>query len=72
MVKPMVSELAKAFDRAAQLPDREQQVLASILEEELDDENGWQRRFDETPQVLEMLVRRAKEQYDAGLCTGEI
>jgi hypothetical protein len=72
MIKQMVSELAKPFDRAAQLPDREQQVLASILQEELDDEAGWQRRFDESPQVLEMLVRRAKKQYLAGQCTEDI
>jgi hypothetical protein len=68
----MVSELAKVFDRVAALPDREQRVLASILQGELDDEAAWAQRFDDSPHILEALVKRAKEQYEAGLCTEEL
>jgi hypothetical protein len=70
--KKMVSELEQAIKRASKLPDREQRVLASILEQELDDEAGWARRFEESPQVLEMLVRRAKAQYEAGACSEDL
>ena len=53
------------------MPDREQQVLASILEEELADEVAWSRRLAGSPKVLEMLVNSAKRQYEAGVCTEE-
>lgn len=68
----MISELERAIDRASKLSEREQRVLASILEQELDDEAGWARRFEESPQVLEMLVRRAKTQYEAGHYSEEL
>ena len=59
----------KLMEKAARLPDREQVVLASILERELADEAAWGRRFDSSPATLEMLVKRAKAQFEAGVCT---
>ncbi len=67
----MVNELARVIEKAALLPDREQQVLASILEQELEDEAAWNRRFNDSPETLETLVKRAKAQYEAGVCTEE-
>lgn len=64
--------MKKAFERASKLPEQDQRALASILDLELDDEAGWARRFEETPHVLEMLVRRARAQFEAGECTEEL
>ena len=65
----VVNELVMVIEKAAKLSDREQQVLASILEQELEDEEAWNRRFESSPETLEMLVKRAKAQYESGVCT---
>jgi len=64
----MVTEFEKSVERASKLPARKQQVLAALLEQEMDNDERWDQKFEETPHVLEMLVKRAKEQYEAGLC----
>ncbi len=64
----MVIELEPVFEITSRLPAREQQVLAAIFSEGLEDEGRWSRRFDETPEILKMLVNRAKAQYAEGIC----
>jgi len=65
----MVKQLEVAINKAAELSEREQEVLAAIIEAELADEERWQKRFDETPDTLGRIAERARRQYDAGLCS---
>ena len=63
----MSDRLKLLFDEASKLSEEEQEFLAARLEEELADEQRWQKRFAETPHVLEKLAAEAREAHAKGL-----
>ena len=64
----MVKQLELAVRKAENLSDRDQQVIAAIIEAELADESLWQHQFETSPETLAKLALRAKRQYDEGSC----
>jgi hypothetical protein len=55
----MNASLKKALEAAEQLPDAEQESLAAIILQEIEDERGWDERFARSQSQLEELARRA-------------
>jgi hypothetical protein len=55
----MNAALKRAFEAAKQLPDAEQESLAAIILQEIEDERGWEERFARSQSQLEELARRA-------------
>jgi len=64
----VVKQLEQAVRKVESLSDRDQQVIAAIIETELTDEIHWQQQFDASPDTLAKLALKAKEQFDQGLC----
>ena len=64
----MVKQLEQAMRKAETLSDRDQRTIAAIIEAELADEERWKQRFEETPSTLAEIAKRAKRQYDDGVC----
>lgn len=62
--------MTKLFDKAvaamAELPDNEQDALASLILDEIAAEREWQRRFASTPDTLSALAGRARRHIAAG------
>jgi len=62
--------MTKLFDNAvaaaAQLPEDEQDALASLILDGIAAEREWQRRFAATPDTLSALARRAREHIERG------
>jgi hypothetical protein len=57
----MTTLLEKAFEQATQLPDVEQNALASWLLDELAADRAWSKAFSESEDVLEKLADEAIE-----------
>jgi hypothetical protein len=57
---PMNALLDKALHRVAELPDAEQEAIASLILDEIEAERGWRTRFAATQDALGELVKRAK------------
>ena len=55
----MTKLLKQAFDRAAQLPEVEQDALAAILLAEIEDEARWQASFAKSQAKLAKMARKA-------------
>jgi hypothetical protein len=62
----MNSKLKRALDKAAKLPDSDQERLAAIIEEEMLDEAKWQSAFENSQPQLQRLAEEAREEYRAG------
>ncbi len=62
----MTGLLEKALRRVESLPPKEQDAIASQILETLDDEEGWARRFRDSPHVLRSLAREALEEHRRG------
>jgi cell division inhibitor SulA len=62
----MHSSLEQAISRAAALPEDQQQVLASILLEEMASESRWQQAFASSQDVLKRLAEEALEEDRRG------
>jgi urease gamma subunit len=60
------SELQKAFDEAAKLPDNEQEALGQWLLEEIASERRWDELFLRSPEKLAALAKKALEEHRAG------
>ena len=67
----MTQLLEKAFDRASQLPDEEQDEFARLLLAELDSEQRWSELFarPESEDLLERLAVEALAAHRAGKTT---
>jgi hypothetical protein len=58
--------LKKAFEEASRRPDDEQTLIASIVLDELQDEDLWQQKFARDGAKLEALAAKAREQHARG------
>ena len=62
----MQSELQKAFDEAAKLPDKEQEALGQWLLEEIASEKRWDELFLHSSDKLAALGKKALAEHRAG------
>ena len=62
----MTGLLEEALRRVASLAPQEQDAIASQIMETIDDEEGWARRFRESPAVLRSLAHEALEEHRRG------
>jgi hypothetical protein len=62
----MTQLLEKAFAEAAKLSPEEQDAFARWMLEELEDEQRWQKSFNEAGDVLDRLAEEAIADYRAG------
>ncbi len=60
--------LDHAVAEARKLPDREQDALAALILEEIEDDRRWDEAFARSPGKLAALAARAAEQVRAGQC----
>ena len=65
----MTELLDKAIEAARKLPPDEQDVLGTIILEEIVDETRWANKFAETQDVLETLADEALAELEAGRTT---
>ena len=62
----MTSLLKKAFRKAGQLPQDQQDALAAALLEELDSEDRWRQLLEKSPDALAALANEALAERRAG------
>ena len=62
----MTTLLEKAFEKASQLPDVEQNALAKQLLEDLETEKQWDKKFAESEDILDILADEALEEHKQG------
>jgi hypothetical protein len=65
----MTKLLEKAFKKASELPEAEQNALAKWLLEELESEKKWEKQFAESEDVLDRLADEAVETHKKGKTT---
>jgi len=63
----MTKLLEEAITKIEELPDKEQDIFAKLILEELADEARWDAAFTKSPDVLEQLAAEAEEEDKAGL-----
>ena len=59
--------LEKAIAEVQQLSESEQDAMAQLILEELEDERRWDASFAKSPALLERLLAEAEAEDDAGL-----
>ena len=62
----MNDRLKRAFEKAAELPEGQQDAFAEFLLQELEDEKVWQSKFATSAERLAGLAKEAKSEYRAG------
>ena len=62
----MTKLLEQAVKKAKSLPDSEQDAIASIILEELEDETKWEEKFLASKDTLAKLAYEAMEEEDRG------
>ncbi len=62
----MTKLLEQAVKKAKNLPDSEQDAIASIILEELEDEAKWEKRFSDSKSSLARLASEAMEEGRRG------
>jgi hypothetical protein len=62
----MTELLERAIARLKNLPAREQDAVAAIILEELEDDRRWDEAFAASPDVLVKLAAAAMAEYHAG------
>lgn len=62
----MTQALSDAIAKAAKLPDEEQDVLATILLEEIQSEARWQSLFSDSASLLEAMAAEAIQDLESG------
>ena len=62
----MTTLLQQAFSQAAKLPPIEQDALATLLLEEMADEQRWEKSFAQSQNVLANLAQEALAEFAAG------
>ncbi|MGC4007082.1 MAG: hypothetical protein QM811_29745 [Pirellulales bacterium] len=60
--------LDQAVAKVRDLPDEQQDAIAALILEELEDERRWEDAFAKSPGKLDALLARAKAQVQAGQC----
>jgi hypothetical protein len=60
--------LDRAIEEARKLPDEQQDAIASLILEEIEDDRRWEESFARSPGKLAALAARAVEQVRAGQC----
>ena len=63
----MTEALEKAISEVQQLPEADQNAMAQLILEELEDERRWDAAFARSPEVLEKLLAEAEAEDAAGL-----
>ncbi|MGF1522284.1 MAG: hypothetical protein ACFBSF_08205 [Leptolyngbyaceae cyanobacterium] len=62
----MTELLERAIARLQALPESEQNAIASIILEEIEDERRWDEAFSRSPDILAKLAASAMAEYHAG------
>lgn len=62
----MTKQLESAISRVSGLPEEEQDVIASVILQELESEERWRVAFESSQDQLANLAREAREEYRAG------
>ena len=62
----MTQLLEKAYARITQLPDADQDTIASLILDELDSEEQWSQKFAASADVLSRLAQKALTEHRAG------
>ena len=62
----MTELLEKAIARVKNLSDSEQNAIAAVILEELEDEAKWDKSFADSQDLLASLADEAMEEYAAG------
>lgn len=62
----MTRLLEKALERVRQLPETEQDAIAALIMDELEEENRWDEAFAKSPETLAKLLAEAKADERAG------
>jgi hypothetical protein len=63
---PMTRLLEQAIEKVRKLAPSEQDAIASIILEELADEDRWERSFETSPEKLEYLLEQARKEIESG------
>ncbi len=63
---PMAELLQKAIAKLSELPEKEQEEIASLILEEIADEQKWQKSFANSEKQLEMLAEEALTEFKQG------
>ena len=62
----MTELLEQAIAKLKTLPASEQDAMAALILEELEDETRWDRAFEQSQHVLAFLAAEAMAEYQAG------
>lgn len=62
----MTELLERAIARLKTLPSSEQDAIATMILEELEDEHRWDESFTRSPDLLTKLAAQAMAEYHAG------
>lgn len=62
----MTTLLEKAVSKVSKLTKNEQDEIAKIILEELEDEDAWYNKFKNTQTNLSVLADEAREEYNVG------
>ncbi|MBD2496281.1 hypothetical protein [Nostoc sp. FACHB-280] len=62
----MTELLEKAIAKLKTLPPKQQDAIASLILEELEDENIWDQAFEQSQDALAKLAAEAMAEYQAG------
>jgi hypothetical protein len=60
--------LERAVEAVRKLPDPEQDAIAALILEEIEDDRRWEEAFAHSPEKLTALATRAAEQVRTGQC----
>ncbi len=60
----MTNLLKKAFERVSALPEEEQDAMAGLILDELEDEPRWRDTFARSQDALARLAGQARKQID--------
>ncbi len=62
----MTQLLERAYAEVAQLPEADQDAIAALILEELEDERKWQVSFAQSQEALALLAEEALAEHRAG------
>ena len=62
----MNTKLTKVLEAVSRLPERDQEELAAVILQELEDEVRWEAAFEASQPQLKRLAEEALEEYRAG------
>ncbi len=62
----MTRRLEEAYARTAQLPAEEQDHIAALILDDLEDEARWDQAFASSASALSKLARKALEEHRSG------